>query len=79
MSSTRSCLPAVRVKSSRELGHSGGERDLTGGRSLADFVAAFVPRLRAGGYSYIAEHASTPSSTSRRRKTACAHSSSAST
>ena len=40
-----------------ELGHSGDERDLTGGRSLADFVAAFVPQLRASGYSYIAEHA----------------------
>jgi AcrR family transcriptional regulator len=39
------------------LGHSAGRDDVTGGQDPQDFVAKLVPRLRAGGYPRIAEHA----------------------
>ena len=39
------------------LGHSAGREDVTDGQDPADFVAKLVPRLRAGGYPRIAEHA----------------------
>ena len=39
------------------LGHSAGREDMPGGEDLEDFVAKFVPQLRASGYPRIAEHA----------------------
>jgi AcrR family transcriptional regulator len=39
------------------LGHSAGARDLTGEEGLSDFAGRIVPRLRAAGYPYLAEHA----------------------
>ena len=39
------------------LGHSAGGDDVTGGRDAEDFIAELVPRLRAGGYPRVAEHA----------------------
>jgi AcrR family transcriptional regulator len=39
------------------LGHSAGGEDMTGGKDAEDFIAELVPRLRAGGYPRIAEHA----------------------
>lgn len=38
------------------VGHSAGD-DITGGRDPEDFIAELVPRLRAGGYPRLAEHA----------------------
>lgn len=40
-----------------QLGHSATAKDLGGGEDIADFVAAFVRELRAGGFPYLAEHA----------------------
>lgn len=39
------------------LGHSGGREDVTAGQDPEDFVARLVPRLRAGGYPHLADHA----------------------
>jgi hypothetical protein len=39
------------------LGHSAGGEDMTGGLAPRDFVATLLPRLRAGGYPRLAEHA----------------------
>jgi AcrR family transcriptional regulator len=39
------------------LGHSAGGDDVTGGMEIDDFIATLVPRLRAGGYARVAEHA----------------------
>ena len=39
------------------LGHSAAGDDITGGRDPEDFIAELVPRLRAGGYPRLAEHA----------------------
>jgi AcrR family transcriptional regulator len=39
------------------LGHSAGAEELTDGKTPEDLIAEFVPRLRAGGYPYVAEHA----------------------
>ncbi len=39
------------------LGHSAGGDDMTGGEDAEDFVAKFVPQLRAAGYPHLAEHA----------------------
>ena len=39
------------------LGHAAGGDNLTGGHSPQDFIATLVPRLRAGGYPHLAEHA----------------------
>jgi hypothetical protein len=39
------------------LGHSAAGDDITGGQDPEAFVAQLVPRLRAGGYPHLAEHA----------------------
>ena len=39
------------------LGHSAAGDDITGGRDPEDFIAELIPRLRAGGYPMLAEHA----------------------
>jgi len=39
------------------LGHSAGGDDNTGGLPPEEFVATLVPRLTAGGYPHLAEHA----------------------
>jgi AcrR family transcriptional regulator len=40
-----------------QLGHSTAAKALgADGQRMADFAAAFLPRLRAGGYHYLAEH-----------------------
>jgi AcrR family transcriptional regulator len=39
------------------LGHSAGGKDITGGLDPDEFIAKLVPRLQAGGYPRIAEHA----------------------
>jgi AcrR family transcriptional regulator len=40
-----------------QLGHSAGGDEVTAGLDPQDFVAELVPRLRAGGYPHLAEHA----------------------
>ena len=40
-----------------QLGHSAGAKTIAGGRDFANFAAAFLLELRAGGYPYVAEHA----------------------
>jgi AcrR family transcriptional regulator len=39
------------------LGHSAAAEDVAGGQDAEDFIAKLVPRLRAGGYPHLAEHA----------------------
>jgi AcrR family transcriptional regulator len=40
-----------------QLGHVAGAKALAEGGDLADLAAALVPRLRAAGYPYVADHA----------------------
>src|SRR5205807_2592894 len=40
-----------------QLGHSAGAKTIAGTRDFADFAATFLRDLRAGGYTYLAEHA----------------------
>jgi AcrR family transcriptional regulator len=40
-----------------ELGHAAGARQLADGENLADVAAAWIPRLREGGFAHLAEHA----------------------
>jgi len=39
-----------------QLGHSAAAKGATE-QQIADFTSAFIPRLRADGYEYLAEHA----------------------
>jgi AcrR family transcriptional regulator len=40
-----------------ELGHAAGARQMAEGGDLADVAAAWIPRLREGGFPHLAEHA----------------------
>jgi AcrR family transcriptional regulator len=40
-----------------ELGHAAGARQMSGGEDLAGVAAAWIPRLREGGFPHLAEHA----------------------